>query len=93
MPIAAWRATISRRSAFRARTKCCALYCRRTGRTALPDWDFYIAFNMFRLAAILHGIMGRVIEGTAASARAAEAGARAKAIAEAGWQQVEAIKS
>ncbi len=73
--------------------ECCALYCRRTGRTALPDWDFYIAFNMFRLAAILHGIMGRVIEGTAASARAAEAGARAKAIAEAGWQQVEAIKS
>jgi len=36
----------------------CALYCRRTGRTALPHWDFYIAFNMFRLAAILQGING-----------------------------------
>lgn len=69
----------------------CALYCRRTGRTSLPHWDFYIAFNMFRLAAILQGIMGRVREGTAASLRAHEAGARAKAIAEAGWQQVEAI--
>jgi aminoglycoside phosphotransferase (APT) family kinase protein len=68
-----------------------ALYCRRTGRTALPDWDFYIAFNMFRLAAILQGIMGRVREGTAASARALESGARAKRLAEAGWRQVEAI--
>ena len=71
----------------------CALYCRRTGRDALPDWDFYIAFNMFRLAAILQGVMGRVREGTAASLHASEAGARAKAIAEAGWRQVEAIKS
>lgn len=71
----------------------CALYCRRTGRTSLPHWDFYIAFNMFRLAAILQGIMGRVREGTAASLRAAEAGARAKAIAEAGWQQAERLLS
>jgi aminoglycoside phosphotransferase (APT) family kinase protein len=70
----------------------CALYCRRTGRTALPDWDFYIAFNMFRLAAILQGIMGRVREGTAASERALESGARAKRLAEAGWAQVEALE-
>lgn len=69
----------------------CALYCRRTGRTSLPHWDFYIAFNMFRLAAILQGIMGRVREGTAASLRALDSGRRARAIAEAGWQQVEAI--
>jgi aminoglycoside phosphotransferase (APT) family kinase protein len=70
----------------------CALYCRQTGRTILPHWDFYIAFNMFRLAAILQGIMGRVREGTAASTRALESGRRARAIAEAGWQQVEALE-
>ncbi len=70
----------------------CALYCRRTGRDALRDWDFYIAFNMFRLAAILQGVMGRVREGTAASLHAREAGARAKAIAEASWRQVEALE-
>ncbi len=70
-----------------------ALYCRRTGRTSLPDWDFYIAFNMFRLAAILQGIMGRVREGTATSARALESGARAKRLAEAGWRQVEALEA
>ncbi len=51
-------------------------YCRRTGRTAIPDWDFYVAFNFFRLAAIFHGIKGRVIRGTANSEHARE---RAKA--------------
>ena len=45
-------------------------YCRRTGRSDLPDWDFYIAFNLFRLAAIFHGIKGRVIRGTANSEHA-----------------------
>ena len=68
-----------------------ARYGARTGRPALAHWDFYIAYNMFRLAAILQGIMGRVVEGTAANARARESGARARAMAEAGWRQVEAI--
>lgn len=49
-----------------------AAYCRRTGRTAIPNYQFYIAFNFFRMAAIFHGIKGRVIRGTAASAQAAE---------------------
>ncbi len=71
----------------------CALYCQRTGRPSLPHWDFYIAFNMFRLAAILQGIMGRVREGTAASLRALDSGRRARAIAEAGWRQVEMLRS
>ncbi|MEH3123447.1 MAG: phosphotransferase [Sphingomonas phyllosphaerae] len=47
-----------------------AAYCARTGRAAIPDYDFYVAFNFFRLAAIFHGIKGRVIRGTAASAHA-----------------------
>lgn len=38
----------------------------------MPGYDFYIAFNFFRLAAIFHGIKGRVIRGTAASAQARE---------------------
>lgn len=45
-------------------------YCRRTGRESIPGWNFYIAFNYFRLAAIFHGIKGRAIRGTAASAHA-----------------------
>lgn len=47
-----------------------AAYCARTGRDGMPDYDFYVAFNFFRLAAIFHGIKGRVIRGTAASAHA-----------------------
>jgi hypothetical protein len=46
---------------------------------------------MFRLAAILQGIMGRVREGTAASLRAREAGERAKVLARLSWEQVEKI--
>src|SRR5204863_1660406 len=34
-----------------------AAYCKRTGRSAIEDWDYYLAFNMFRMAAILQGIL------------------------------------
>ena len=53
-----------------------AAYCARTGRTSIPSFDYYVAFNFFRLAAIFHGIKGRVLRGTAVSAHAA---ARAQA--------------
>lgn len=49
-----------------------AAYCERSGRHDIPAWDFYVAFNFFRLAAIFHGIKGRVIRGTANSAHARE---------------------
>jgi aminoglycoside phosphotransferase (APT) family kinase protein len=49
-----------------------AAYCARTGRVSIPAYDFYIAFNFFRLAAIFHGIKGRVLRGTAASSHAQE---------------------
>lgn len=49
-----------------------AAYCRRTGRDNLPDYDFCVAFNFFRIAAIFHGIKGRVIRGTASSEQALE---------------------
>lgn len=68
-----------------------AAYCRRTGRDGIPDLDFYMAYNMFRLAGIAQGIMGRVRDGTAASKHAVETGKLARPIAEAGWAQVEAI--
>lgn len=49
-----------------------AAYCARTGRTGIGNWPFYMAFNFFRLAAIFHGIKGRVLRGTASSANARE---------------------
>jgi aminoglycoside phosphotransferase (APT) family kinase protein len=48
-----------------------AAYCRRTGREGLPNIDYLMVFVMFRLAAILHGIKGRLVRGTASSAHAA----------------------
>jgi aminoglycoside phosphotransferase (APT) family kinase protein len=69
------------------------MYCRRTGRASIPHWDYYAAYNMFRLAAICQGIMGRVVDGTAASEHAYESGKRARPLAEAGWRQVEKILS
>ena len=49
-------------------------YCRHAGRPPMSDADynFYIAFNFFRLAAIFHGMKGRVIRGTASNAHTRE---------------------
>ncbi|MDO7843120.1 phosphotransferase [Sphingomonas immobilis] len=66
-----------------------AAYCRRTGRGGLPDLSYYIAFNMFRLAAILHGIHGRVLRGNASSAHAHLQIKRLPALAQAAWDQAE----
>jgi aminoglycoside phosphotransferase (APT) family kinase protein len=68
-----------------------AAYCKRANRSTIPNWDFYMAYNMFRLAGILQGIMGRVVDGTASNARAIESGKRARPMAEAGWRQVEQL--
>jgi aminoglycoside phosphotransferase (APT) family kinase protein len=64
-------------------------YCRRTGRASIPHWDFYIAFAMFRLAAIAQGIMGRVVAGTANDPNARDRGRRARPLAEAAWALVQ----
>lgn len=54
----------------------------------MHHWNFYLAYNMFRLAGILQGIMKRVLEGTAASERARESGQRARPMADMGWEMV-----
>jgi aminoglycoside phosphotransferase (APT) family kinase protein len=65
------------------------LYCERTQRSdavaLAADWNFYLAYNLFRIAAILQGIAKRVEDGTAASAQAREAGAGARPLAQLGW--------
>ena len=68
-----------------------AAYCRRTGRERIAHWDFYMAYNMFRIAGILQGIVGRVRDGTAASTHAADQASRVRPLAEMGWAQVEKI--
>ncbi|MFL6621459.1 MAG: phosphotransferase [Sulfurifustis sp.] len=68
-----------------------AMYLRRVGRDRLPqkEWEYYMAFNMFRLAGILQGIVARALQGNASSANALEAGKRTRPIAEQAWRQVE----
>ncbi len=65
-------------------------YCDRTG-LATPaelkaDWNFYLAYNMFRIAAILQGIAKRVEAGTASSDEAKANGAGARPMAELAWK-------
>jgi aminoglycoside phosphotransferase (APT) family kinase protein len=69
-----------------------AAYCARTGRSDIPAWDFYVAFNFFRLAAIFHGIRGRVIRGTAASAHARERAAKFPVLARLARRSMEACR-
>ena len=65
-------------------------YCERTGlstpQALAADWNFYLAYNLFRMAAILQGIAKRVEDGTAASAQARQAAAGARPLAEMGWR-------
>ncbi|MGA7985613.1 MAG: phosphotransferase family protein [Burkholderiales bacterium] len=69
------------------------MYCKRTGREGIDPstWDFYMAYNLFRIAGITQGIAKRVLDGTAASAHAVEAGSKAPLLAGLGWRQVEKI--
>jgi aminoglycoside phosphotransferase (APT) family kinase protein len=65
-------------------------YCERTGRAdadaMMADWNFYLAYNLFRMAGILQGIAKRVVDGTASSEQARQAAAGARPLAEMGWR-------
>jgi aminoglycoside phosphotransferase (APT) family kinase protein len=71
-----------------------AAYCRRTGRDGIEprDWEYYMAYNMFRIAAIAQGVMARALQGNASSAQALETGRAARPLAELAWRQVERLK-
>ena len=61
------------------------LYCAETGRDGIPQLDWYFSYNAFRLAGILQGIAGRVRDGTAASAHAAQMVQRIRPLAQAAY--------
>ena len=62
-----------------------AQYCALTGREGLPNLDWYFSYNLFRLAGICQGIVGRVRDGTAASAHAEQMEARVPMLARSAW--------
>jgi aminoglycoside phosphotransferase (APT) family kinase protein len=63
-----------------------AEYCRLTGRSGLPDLNWYFAYNIFRLAGIVQGIVGRARDGTANSPQAAAMAERVPALGQAAWK-------
>ena len=65
------------------------MYSKHTGKRLDEHWEFYTIFNIFKLAGILQGIMGRVRDGTAASKHAEERGNQVAPLAEAAWDLVE----
>jgi aminoglycoside phosphotransferase (APT) family kinase protein len=68
-------------------------YCERTGRgdpdAVMADWNFYLAYNLFRMAAIMQGIAKRAADGTASSAQAQSSGGATTALARMGWEQAQ----
>jgi len=61
-------------------------YTAATGRDGREHWAFYLAYNLFRMSAILLGIGRRAAEGTAAASDAAEIGMKADPLADLGWE-------
>ncbi|WP_458232452.1 phosphotransferase [Roseateles sp. P5_E8] len=64
-------------------------YCERTGRadveSVMADWNFYMAYNLFRIAAIVQGIAKRVVDGTASSEQARETAKGVRPLSELAW--------
>ena len=69
-----------------------AAYCRRTGRPSLPHVDYLMAFVLFRLAGICHGIRGRLARGSASSAHAEATAALTEPLAELAMAQAKAAR-
>jgi len=67
---------------------CVAEYCRIRNLPPIPaqDWAYYLVFCMFRLAAILQGVLARALQGNASSASALAAGSRSRPLAELAWR-------
>jgi aminoglycoside phosphotransferase (APT) family kinase protein len=88
---AASRASTGPRSASPRSDSTCDATASAPASRFTGDWNFYLAYNMFRIAAILQGIMKRVVDGTAASAQALDAGAGAQPMAELAWRYAQKV--
>ena len=69
-----------------------AAYCRRTRRQSLPHVDYLMAFVLFRLAGICHGIRGRLARGSASSAHAEATAALTEPLAELAMAQAKTAR-
>ena len=68
-------------------------YCAATGREGLPDLDFCLAYNMFRIAAIIQGVYARAIQGNASSPEAINTGKQVRPLAILAWSFAERARA
>ncbi|MEX1035309.1 MAG: phosphotransferase [Sneathiella sp.] len=64
-------------------------YCKRTGRDGINNWEFYIAFSLFRITAIVQGVYKRGLDGNASSVVGEEYAQYAKMVADLAWEHIE----
>lgn len=83
-------ALIGRRWASRRRTRSSRGTAELRGIASIQDWDFYIAFSLFRMAAIVQGVYKRALDGNASNARALEMGPAVQLLSQAGLDAVRA---
>ena len=65
------------------------MYSEETGKDLSQDWEFYMVYSLFKVAAICQGILGRVRDGTAASKHAEERGMNVFPLSKGAWSIVE----
>lgn len=70
-----------------------ARYCELTGRSSVPDLNWFFAYNLFRLVGIIQGIKKRAIDGNASSANAEAAAARIVPLARQAWAFAERART
>jgi len=63
-------------------------YCERTQRSDILNWSFFMAFSMFRLAAIVQGVYKRGLDGNASAADAKKFGIFVQLLSDAGWNLI-----
>lgn len=66
-----------------------AQYSVKTARGTMTDWQFYVVFALFRLAAIVQGVYKRGLDGNASSPEAIMLGAQCPQLANTAWALVE----
>jgi len=68
-------------------------YCTLSGRAVPQDrlWEFYMAYNLFRVSCIRQGVYARSLDGTASNLRAAESGKLVRPTAELAWRIVDTM--
>jgi aminoglycoside phosphotransferase (APT) family kinase protein len=61
-------------------------YCRYTGRSGVPHWNFYLAFVIFRYAGIAQGVYKRGLQGNASSQEAMSLGDIVQVASDKAWE-------